>query len=146
MERYSLDYRSRPTTTVKFGLHGDGLEPQSVTDALGVPPSEAWAKGDQIQGSNPARPQTRRTGAWILESRSSKYDAFDQQLSHLLDQLEAMPLFLRRLIDEFEGGVAVAYSSGEQHIGFVIGRSEMQRLCRLGLATSFSIYPISADD
>ena len=138
MSSYNLDYDQRSTTTVTFRLTGDDLRPQLITDALGVTPSKAWAKGDIRK-----RPGNYYTfGCWSLNASCSKYEPFEVQLNQLLGQLEVLPPTLQEFVKMFDAEISVGFASGESTFGFAIDRQLLERLCKLGVALDFDIYAI----
>jgi hypothetical protein len=141
MEKYALSYTLEPTTVVKFIMSGDDLEPNSITDNLGVLPFKAVAKGNTLPSG-----RLQRTGMWILTPTCSKYESFEVQISQLLDLLESLPSIFTTYVNHFDSGIKVGYSSGAHNFGFFINRDTVRRICRLGLSVDFDIYPVHDDN
>jgi hypothetical protein len=75
--------------TASFRLFGDTLNPQVVSEQLGLAPTTAGAKGE-LRPSRKKSPALRwRTGSWILESRLPRSSKLDEHLRDVLDRLEA---------------------------------------------------------
>lgn len=147
MSSYSLAYGLRPSTLVEFLLSGDGLRPDAITQALRIVPFRGWAKEDPIVRNGETRPNTRPIGAWgLVPTAVSPDEDFAVQLGSLLDQREALPPVLPDLIATFDGVIGVAYSSGEWNFGFHIDSLQMKRVCGLGVALDFDLYPVAGSD
>lgn len=141
MDNYQLAYDQAPTTVLTFILAGDALDPDEITQAVGLSPDDAWSKG-MLQGGKYPKP----TGQWRLYPGCSRDEPFETQLNLLLDRLEACAPVLRTYVERFNGVMSVGYSSGEDTIGFFIDHTTMQRLARLGLQLWFDIYAIREHD
>jgi hypothetical protein len=149
MESYKLDYESRPSLIVRFSLTDDNLQPDLLTETLGVLPEKAWSKGDAWKSSDNSRfkpRSTRPTGRWSLIPSCSKYDDLETQLGSLLSILEALPSQLHEYIKLYNGEISIAYSTGENNFGFHFTPSILERLQKLGVAIDFDIYPIYEDE
>jgi len=73
-----------PEIWTEFALVGDRLEPQHITERLGLSPSRAGRAGDPIiagQGK-------RRTNAWVLSIGPERSYALDEQIDRLIAQLK----------------------------------------------------------
>jgi hypothetical protein len=144
---YRLTHERRPSTVISLIISDENLEPDVITQALGVEPNEAWSKGDPIFPNAP--PEHRRThefGRWELDAPCSPYDTFEEQLEKLITRLEALPPILKEYIATFDAGLLVGYSSGEVSIGFYLSPQIIQRMAALGLSIDFDIYPIEPED
>ena len=137
MPAYSLAYGTEPTTVLHFVLAGDDLNPHTLTQALGVQPDQAWAKGDLRPSGRP-----RSAGRWGLTPHCARSEPFEVQLSHLLTRLEALPVMLSTFIQQYGGTIIVGYSSAEANFGFSLERATIARLARLGVSLDFDLYPI----
>jgi Domain of unknown function (DUF4279) len=90
------------SNAASFQLRGPRLEPDVVTHALGIEPTDAAKRGEP-RPRDPTR--THRTGAWSLKSEpvlSRVEDHLDDHLRWLLDQLEPRAHQLRDVMAEQE--------------------------------------------
>jgi hypothetical protein len=142
---YRLDYGQKPSTVVRFRLSGDDLQPDVITQALGISPSDAWAKHDPWPSPPGFRFRTRPSGSWSLTPASSTVVRFEEQMSELLDKLERLPAVLGEFVTMYNGGISVGYSSAEENYGFLIDRSTIHRLSKLNLWISFDLYSVNRD-
>jgi len=149
MESYELEYTIAPTVTVKFSLSGEDLLPDEMTKIIGIAPSKAWSKGDPIPRKKDSRFIPRPDypfGRWILYAPCSKYDSFDVQINALLEVLERLPSHVTGLIKNYNGEISIAYSSGEDSIGFHLDTSLIQRIYALGAEVDITVYPIRDEE
>jgi len=138
MQAYRLDYSGHPATLVKFVLRGDTLQPAAISDDLGVSPDRAWAKGERLHETS-----VRLTETWTLNSGGSRDQNFAAQLSLLLDRLESLPTARSKFIATYTGAIEVAHAADYAQLGgFHIDQATMRRLCRLGVAIDFDLYPV----
>jgi hypothetical protein len=131
-----------------FLLSGNDLQPEQITKALGISPSEAWMKGDKPRSdpSDTLRLVPKPFGRWSLIPACSIYDDFDTQIRKLLGILESLPPIISQLIEKYNGEISVGYASGEENFGFHLSRDLLQRLSRLGVSLDFDIYSIHEHD
>ncbi|WP_188584106.1 DUF4279 domain-containing protein [Azorhizobium oxalatiphilum] len=85
-----------------FRVVGD-FDPGAITSAIGLAPSEAWARGETFQRSG--RSLIRRADCWRLDSGLAETAPMDDHVAALLrvlaprrDGLLALPADLRRQI------------------------------------------------
>jgi hypothetical protein len=125
---------------VSFGLFGDALVPQRVTDLLGLPPTHAHARGDP----HPIRtnPDLRwRSGAWMLDSQQSPNAPLEQHLQDLLDRLEPSAEAIRELVAE---GLRASFSCGcfleKENEGTALRPRTLGRIASLDADVDLDIY------
>lgn len=68
-------------------LYSDELDPQEVTDVLGISPTRSFRKGDE----RPKGSQYYRSGGWILDSGEVKLTDEDAGDQHLVDWIASLP-------------------------------------------------------
>jgi hypothetical protein len=87
-----------PKIWTEFVLVGERLEPQHITERLGLSPSRGGRVGDPIiagQGK-------RLTNAWILSIGPERSLALDEQIERLIAQLKPKTREIARLREELE--------------------------------------------
>lgn len=127
-----------------FRLIGDRLDPDAVTHALGLKPSEAHRKGDPNGRFAPFR-----SGQWGLRSANAgdTSKSMEGHRTQLLDQLEPRAETVRRRADE--GLRADFYCSCFMHqsnSGFELSVATLERITALGATLGFEVYGPSTDD
>ncbi len=80
---------------VDFFISGDTLNPEKVTEILGIKPDDSWKKndfilndrGDKIKNKRTGRYRKRETGGWILESKAGGNCSLENKINHLISEL-----------------------------------------------------------
>lgn len=142
MNSYKLDYQKQPATVIAFRLTGDDLQPDIITQALGVTPHRAWAKGD-VRSRTMKGNLLFTFGCWSIVPQADRREGFEDQLRRLLDLLETLPPILHEFATQYRAEISVGYSSGERNFGFSIDRETMERLCKLDVSLDFDIYAVA---
>jgi hypothetical protein len=143
---YRLRQDSRPTTVIHFTLEGVDLQPDEITQALGIEPTSAWTRGDARSGSHGKARGQRTGGLWSLAAPCSPYDTLDIQLDTLLDQLETLPPALYDLVQQFAASITIGYRTPTDMVGIHIDPSTLERLHRLRVALDFDIYATHTEE
>lgn len=141
MNGYKLDYQKQPATVIAFRLTGDDLQPDVITQALGVTPHRAWVRGD-VRSKTTKGDLLFTFGCWSIVPQADRREGFEVQLRRLLDLVEALPPILYEFATRYRAEISVGYSSGEHNFGFSIERETMERLCKLGVSLDFDIYAV----
>src|SRR3982751_4646571 len=77
-----------PRLRISLRIVGDDLDPDFITQQLGVAPTESGRRGEPDDRAGGGRPSSRETGVWIYRISASP----DTELGDALDQmLAAMP-------------------------------------------------------
>ena len=71
--------------SVYFLLTGKELDPQTITDKLGIAPTKTFRAGELIQPK--ASPQWRQNG-WLLESKLHKSAELEEHIEFILEKLQ----------------------------------------------------------
>jgi hypothetical protein len=107
-------------TVVTLRFHGDDLEPQMLTQALGAEPSRAAVKGIPMTSANGIERPTK-TGQWLLTvETTSPAEEFDEQVRRVFDQLTGNENVWRDLSERFSGNLFVGLFLGSSDEGVVI--------------------------
>lgn len=76
-------------THAAFRLVGDGLDPDAATQVLGLEPSVARAKGQDIPAGRVGPARRQRTGVWLLSTDGVvSSTSLERHLIHLLESIE----------------------------------------------------------
>lgn len=116
-----------------------GDDPQMVSRALGLAPTEAWVRGEAY---SEAFPDARRVRSqWMLAS-GLPFDApFRDHCAALLAQLEPQAPQLRRLLGRCRVGIACGRYFHTSEPGFFIDEALIARFRALGLEPRFDQLP-----
>ena len=122
------------------------LDPQRVSDALGLLPTRSGRRGEMIS----ARVQKPRAkGFWILDSAQdvARSESFDSHVTWLLDRLEPVAERIQGLASEHEVvDLWAGIYTGKDHGGPVVGATALRRVANLGLALCLDVYAEILDD
>lgn len=124
---------------VTFFLKGKFLNPQAVTDRLGIKPSKSFARGD-VRSGDKKWPH----GYWALES-SDFVDSTDpaNHFEWLMNKLEMVEKELIKLLEEdtsFIAKVSCFWIMSNEHASFTLSDKLLVTAVRLKLKIDFDIY------
>lgn len=118
------------------------LEPDAVTELLGIEPSVSWKQGDQPYGWTKKPGHQAPSGGWLLSSRLDVRgnDAM-AHIEWLLDQVVGSATRLKQLQDKgFMVDVVVAWHAITWNTTPTLTPHIMRRLAKHNLPVWFDIY------
>jgi hypothetical protein len=129
-----------------FRLMGDRLDPDTVTETLGLTPAAAHRKGDPNGRFAPYK-----SGQWTLRSADAgetSKNSMEGHLMKLLDQLEPRAAILRRLSQAqgLEADFYCGYFMHQSNSGFRLAAATLERIAALDASLGFDIYGPPLDD
>ncbi len=121
-----------------FILRGKGLNPQEVTDSLGVNPSKSFKRGDW-------RTETERwtRNFWSLTSQDKiQSDDLSTHIEWLLNQFEQVNNKLIEILkrDGVESEISCFWIFPTEHEELEISSELLSRIASLGVNLNFDIY------
>lgn len=121
-----------------FILRGKGLNPQEVTDSLGVNPSKSFKRGDW-------RTETERwtRNFWSLTSQDKiQSDDLSTHIEWLLNQFEQVNNKLIEILkrDGVESEISIFWIFPTEHEELEISSDLLSRIASLGSNLNFDIY------
>lgn len=130
-------------THATFRLVGDALNPEEVTAALAVEPTQASRKDDHIAGGRKGTPRIQHSGVWLLgsEGRVSS-TSLERHLVYLLETIEPASLALDRLREErgLTADFFCYWLSATGHGGPELSSETFARIGALGAALGIDFY------
>jgi hypothetical protein len=123
-------------TRVTIALHGDDLDPDEITTALGCPPSRSRRRGDPRPRSVTPWPN----GAWLLSVGGKAPVEPEHLLSELLDRLPADPSLWANLRSRFDVSLGFGLFQSAWNRGFDLSPELLRRVVGMGLGLDFDIY------
>ena len=136
---YDHDYATCAQTFATLCIYHDDLDPDAVTQSLGLPPSASHRRGDV---RNPKRPIPYKGGAWFLtsegavQSRDVRY-----HIDWLLERVESKSSAFEQLRAKGCRLVMSCYwLSAHGHGGPMVEPEAMRRLAEFGLQLAFDVY------
>jgi hypothetical protein len=136
--------RTRETewSFVELVIGGRYLDPQKVSEALGIPPDSCGKRGEPASSKSK---RIRKAGSWVLESTQSKW-RIETQMRDILKRISPVKEHLRRLIQE-DATVERAYllvalspPEGQPAASYSFPSELVQKFASLGLDIVVSIY------
>jgi hypothetical protein len=125
-------------------LFGDDLVPDQVSALLGVVPTEAHAKGEEITSPSTGNVRTAKTGSWRLRASRREPEDLEGQIFEILDALPSdleVWAQLRRFEPHFFCGLFMA--SGND--GMSLSARALFALGQRGIGIGLDIYDSNDD-
>ncbi len=124
-----------------FRVVGDRLEPDDVTRALGLQPSQALRSGQLVP--TPSQIRRQELGVWLLKSEGHiASTSLERHLNYLLDLIEPGAAALREL--QASQGVTADFfcfwMSATGHGGPVFSAEVLQRVALVGAELGIDFY------
>ena len=127
--------------TVSFRVMGEEVDPEEVSDLLGLQPSVAHRLGDPRYGKSGRRYADHSEGLWALHSPLGEDEPLADHLQYVELKLRGKEAVLRELgsrgcrLDCFIGVFEIG--DGDE---IVLAASELKSLGALGLDIRFDLY------
>lgn len=131
-----------PTVEVKasFRLMGVGLEPDVVTQLMGVEPESAHRKGEARQGRARGRLAPFREGLWSYSAKSEGR-SLEEQLDEIIQLIRPRSERIKELVAQgMRADVFVGIFSDDANAAFTIEPLTLERLADLELRLELDIY------
>jgi hypothetical protein len=132
---------------LSFRVMGRELDPEEVSTALRLQPTECHRRDDPHLGKGGRRYGTFREGLWMLRSKAPSEGDLGTHLTDILQHLSGREPVLRQLrenglrTDLFVGIFGIAASCG-----FSLSPEIARALGELGLTIGFDLYPASEQE
>jgi Domain of unknown function (DUF4279) len=136
-----VDMAEIDRASASFRLFGDTLNPEVVSEQLGMAPSSAGAKGESRPSRKKSPPLRWRTGSWILESRLPQSSKLDEHLRDLLDRLEAHAATIRGFVAQgYRADIFCGCFLDASNEGTLLQPDTIRLLGLLGVPLGLDIY------
>jgi uncharacterized protein DUF4279 len=131
---------------VTLNMFGDDLDPDEITRLLGVQPTRAARKGDQVRLGPDTAVVTQWTGVWYLSiERTSEYQ-LSEAIGMLLDRLPDDPQLWFDLNKQYNMSLFCGLFLNQYSRESVLPPELLARVSARHLALSFDIYFEAAED
>lgn len=128
------------TATLRF--FGDDLVPETLTALLGVTPSEASVKGQEIVGRSTGVVRIARTGSWRLNSERREPEDLESQVFELLGQVTD-DLSVWECLSRYKPNVFCGIFMAGSNDGLPLSARALLSLGQRGIALNLDIYDSS---
>ncbi len=119
---------------VAFCVFEFGDDIATVTDMMGVEPTEAWIKGE------PTPKAPRNHSRWVLKIPLDLDRHIEDHLEALLQLLEARHEAVTSVAARYEAGIMCAIYYEDFTPGFHLSEDLVRRIANLGLCMDFDLY------
>jgi len=123
-----------------FTIVGD-FDPEEITRAVRVRPSESWRKGEL----HPRTRLERKFSRWSLDSRLPKTEELEAHINDVLSQLDEQPDAFSKTIDLYGGCMQLVGYFHEVYPGLQFDRRTVEGLARHHLSVDFDFYYLWSD-
>ena len=127
--------------TASLGIHGEELLPAELTQLLLCEPTQGWKK-NEVRSLPPRNPVK---GAWLLNSSFSRSTNLEEQIIHLLDQVNNDPAVWEQINQRYKTRIFCGVWLTGANQGFEFSPGLLARLSNMGLKLDFDIYTFSKD-
>jgi hypothetical protein len=130
-----------PRFTASFRIMGKDLDPEEISGALGLKPTQSHRRGDARPSAKGRAYAPFDEGLWSLASTRGDEAALDEHLDDLLPRLASrMPALDALKKEGLRRDVFIGVFSREGNFGYAISAANQSRLARLGVELSFDVY------
>jgi hypothetical protein len=146
-ERTPVEYVGRVARLdVSMYVYGDDLDPDAVTDILGLVPRFACRKG-HAHTTSTGKTVTRKTGVWSYELQTESTDV-EKAILQLVDQLIAQLGQREKLLESLPGAETgfiellffMTTDKGDLRCFLELTPAQVSALCSYGLPLRLSMY------
>lgn len=122
-----------------LGFYGDDLDPDEITEFLGIEPTVGARKGEVwLAGSGVEK--TARTGVWRLVADRCKPADLDGQIGWLLSPLPSDPDMWRSLAARYRGRIFAGLFMNSGNEGLTLQPNTLAMMGERGLVLDLDIY------
>ncbi|MBW4693580.1 MAG: DUF4279 domain-containing protein [Lyngbya sp. HA4199-MV5] len=130
--------------SVSLRFFGEDLDPDEVTQALGITPTGSYKKGDIFRGKR--SDIIRKTGSWRYSVKKCADVHLEDQITTLLGKLPSDLEVWRRLTETFEADLFCGLWLKRWNRGLDFAPETLQRIGERGLTLSLDIYSNCDDE
>lgn len=112
------------------------FDPETITEKLGIRPSESWQKGTRNERTHSERKFSR----WSLDSRLDKSAALEEHVRDVLDQTRGHAVEIRDIGEQFECWVQLVGYFHNDYPGFGLDRDLISGLALLNVSIDCDFY------
>jgi Domain of unknown function (DUF4279) len=125
---------------------GDDLVPMEISNMLGCQPTQAYEKGDVIQGAKSGRHYVKKSGMWRLQATDCEPECIDGQAVELLEKLSTDMSVWASLSKRFRVELFCGLFMEESDEGLEASAATLAALGNRGIKLGLCIYgPIQED-
>ena len=131
-------------SVVTLRIGGDDLVPDEITALLGVPPTDAVVKGQEIVGRKTGRVWIAKSGLWRLHAANREPEDMNGQIQEILSQVTTDLAIWRSLASRFQIDLFCGLFLRTGNEGLTLSPESLYALGARGIEMGLDIY--SGDD
>lgn len=134
------------TSTVTLRIYGDDLIPQEITKLLGVSPTHAVTKGQEIVVRKTGRVRIAKSGMWSLCATDREPEDLDGQIREIFSLITADVAVWQSITKKYRVNLFCGLFMSEANDGLGIAPRSLAVLAERGIELWFDIYAPADDD
>jgi ribosomal protein L19 len=134
------------TSVVTLRIYGDDLIPQNITELLGVSPTHAETKGQEIVGRKTGKVRIAKSGMWRLCASNRKPEDIDGQIREIFSQITADVGVWQSITKQYRVNLFCGLFMSETNDGLSISPQSLAVLAERGIELWFDIYAPTDDE
>jgi len=134
----------RSAVTLRIG--GDDLIPDEITALVGVSPTHAQVKGQQIIGKKTGIVRIAKSGMWQLHAAVREPEDMDGQIQEILSQMTDDLAVWQNLASRFQIDLFCGLFLGVSNEGMTLSPKSLLALGARGIEMGLDIYSGNDDD
>ncbi len=127
---------------ITLAIYGESLEPNTITDMLGVQPTSCHRRGERRGPRSPTYAQ----GAWFLSVRCESPVEPNEALLRLLDPLPDDDALWSRLASAYDVQLRLGVFFTGWNKGFSFSQQAVSKLARMRAKFGFDLYAHGEED
>jgi hypothetical protein len=133
---------TRPNEQYAYFTVSGEFDPETITKALKLEPTEAWKKGDRNETTH----YERKFSRWSLHSRLPHFDELESHIRDVLNQLASRTEQVRSLVQELGvGGIECVGHFHASYPGFTLAKDIISAMANLNLELDCDFYYMYSD-
>jgi hypothetical protein len=135
---------SEPEISIRLELRSDRVDPDQITEALGLQPSQTWRRGDAWGRRTHPRPEN----GWVLATPYRATWDVDEPLRQLLEWIEPSRASLAELTDggSVEGRLSIVGYQRDRGPSIYLDSETVRAIAQLGIDLNVDFYVVEDAD
>ncbi len=134
------------SSVVTLRVCGDDLIPQEITDMLGVAPTRAEIKGQEIIGRKTGSVRVAKSGIWRLQAADRQPEDINGQILEIFNMISADVKVWQNITRKYRAELFCGLFLSTTNDGLSISPQSLAYLAERGIELWFDIYaPEEAD-
>lgn len=132
-------------SVVTLRIYGDDLVPQDITMMLGVSPTHAETKGQEIVGRKTGHVRIAKSGMWRICASDRKPEDIDGQIREIFSRMTAEVAVWQSITEQYRVNLFCGLFMSERNDGLSISPQSLAVLAERGIPLWFDVYAPTDD-